>query len=237
MISRRRGFTLIELMITMAIMVILVAVAIVSLRSTQANGRDSERSSDVDTIARGLEQRYNNGMAEPSDGTQVIKAGTNSVGGPNCQLLGYGSGIHSKPFAFVGSEQELFAITQPTTYATEISNVPSLMSGTYPTTEELAYVQGTDDTAFCPEQINPYITEDLPGITSANLKTPSGGTFTLATSAAIPSVATVGSNYYYQPLDANGNLCATVDTECVKFKLYYVSEVDGTVHTIASKHQ
>lgn len=236
MISRRHGFTLIEIMITMAIMVILVAVAIVSLRGSQANGRDAKRASDIDTIARGLEQRYNNGMAQPSGGTHVIAAGQ-SFGNPYCHLpdVGY-VGHHSKLLAFVGSNQQL-ALIIGTQYATQISNLPPLSSGTYPSTEELNYVQGTDDQAFCPEQVDNYITEDLPGITSSNLKTPDGGTLVFATTVTAPSKATVGNNYYYLPLDADGNLCSTIDTPCYKFTLYYVSEVDGTLHSMGSKHQ
>lgn len=66
---RRNGFTVVELVITMAIMAILLGLAVVSLISTQANGRDAERKSDIETIARGIEQRYSRGFAIPSDGS------------------------------------------------------------------------------------------------------------------------------------------------------------------------
>jgi prepilin-type N-terminal cleavage/methylation domain-containing protein len=59
--KRHAGFTLIELLITLTVMVVLVVLAVVSLRSTQANARDEERKTDVENIARGLEQRYING--------------------------------------------------------------------------------------------------------------------------------------------------------------------------------
>ena len=57
----RAGFTLIELMIVMVIMVILLGLGVVSLGNIQAQARDKERSEDIAIIARGLENRYNLG--------------------------------------------------------------------------------------------------------------------------------------------------------------------------------
>lgn len=68
MTYRQQGFTLIELMITMVIIVILMALAIINLRSSQANARDAKRAGDSATIARGLETRYNEGFSPPSAG-------------------------------------------------------------------------------------------------------------------------------------------------------------------------
>lgn len=59
--KRGGGFTLIELMITITIMVILMTLAVVNLLSSQANGRDKERQADMDTLARGLEVYYLSG--------------------------------------------------------------------------------------------------------------------------------------------------------------------------------
>ena len=59
--NRRSGFTLIELLITITVMVILIVLGVVNLRTVQANARDEERKTDIENIARGLEQRYNNG--------------------------------------------------------------------------------------------------------------------------------------------------------------------------------
>lgn len=60
--ERAGGFTLIELLITITIMVILLALTVVSLRSTQANARDEERKTDVESIARHLEVFYDSGV-------------------------------------------------------------------------------------------------------------------------------------------------------------------------------
>lgn len=56
-----RGFTVVEVVVTLTVVVILLGLGTVSLRSSLANGRDSERAADVESIARGLEQRYTNG--------------------------------------------------------------------------------------------------------------------------------------------------------------------------------
>ena len=51
----RRGFTIVELVITITIMGILLTVAIVNLNATQANGRDAERRGDVESLALNIE--------------------------------------------------------------------------------------------------------------------------------------------------------------------------------------
>lgn len=64
------GFTLVELIITIVAMTILMALGTVSITNLQGQARDKERESDIESIARGLEARYNNGnpTAESSDG-------------------------------------------------------------------------------------------------------------------------------------------------------------------------
>jgi prepilin-type N-terminal cleavage/methylation domain-containing protein len=62
------GFTLVELLIVIAIMGILLVLGIVNLKSTQANARDSERASDSQTIATSLEAFYPQGNASVTAG-------------------------------------------------------------------------------------------------------------------------------------------------------------------------
>lgn len=57
----RRGFTIVELLITITIVGILLTLAVVNLRSTQINARDSERQADVENIAKYLETYYTSG--------------------------------------------------------------------------------------------------------------------------------------------------------------------------------
>ncbi len=57
----RRGFTVVELIITITIMGILLTLAVVGIVSTQATARDDERKTDVEVIANNLETYYRNG--------------------------------------------------------------------------------------------------------------------------------------------------------------------------------
>ncbi len=59
--GRSKGFTIVELLITLAIAAALLALGVAGVRSLQGYARDDEREADVAAIARGLEQRYANG--------------------------------------------------------------------------------------------------------------------------------------------------------------------------------
>jgi type IV pilus assembly protein PilA len=54
---RQKGFTLIELMVVIAVIGILAAIALVSLTGVQRNARDSQRKNDMSTYRTAL-QRY-----------------------------------------------------------------------------------------------------------------------------------------------------------------------------------
>lgn len=57
----RRGFTIVELIITITIMGILLTLGVVSLNATQKNGRDAERKGDIEAIQTNLEAFYRTG--------------------------------------------------------------------------------------------------------------------------------------------------------------------------------
>lgn len=62
MASRRgAGFTIVELIVVITILVILTTIAVVRLRLTQQSGRDQERKIDITAIATGLEVYYESG--------------------------------------------------------------------------------------------------------------------------------------------------------------------------------
>ena len=71
--KRRAGFTLVELLITITIMVVLLVLTVVSLRGNQATARDEERKSDVLAIAQQLETYYRSGS--DNSGPYTYKAG------------------------------------------------------------------------------------------------------------------------------------------------------------------
>ncbi len=76
----RLGFTLIELMVVVAIIGVLMAAGIVAFTNAQQNARDARRRADVDAISKALEQHYfNNTFAYPtvaSDINTYFPAGT-----------------------------------------------------------------------------------------------------------------------------------------------------------------
>lgn len=57
----RRGFTIVELLIVIAVMGILLTLGVVNLRGSQTNARDSERKTDIDNIALHLNTYYQSG--------------------------------------------------------------------------------------------------------------------------------------------------------------------------------
>jgi len=63
---RRQGFTLVELLITITIMVTLLILAVVSLRSSQVAARDKAREAQAHSIAIYFEDLYDNGFTGSS---------------------------------------------------------------------------------------------------------------------------------------------------------------------------
>ena len=57
----RRGFTVVELVIVITIMGILLVLGVVNLRGAQANARDEERKTDIESISLHLENFYTSG--------------------------------------------------------------------------------------------------------------------------------------------------------------------------------
>lgn len=72
----RHGFTIVELLIVIVVIGILAAVTIVAYNGIQQRGRDSQRQSDVKTIAKALELYYaDEGRFPPGSGSTTINSG------------------------------------------------------------------------------------------------------------------------------------------------------------------
>jgi len=56
-----RGFSIVELIIIITIMGILITLGVVNMLGAEVNSRDTERKTDIETIAQHLEMFYNNG--------------------------------------------------------------------------------------------------------------------------------------------------------------------------------
>jgi prepilin-type N-terminal cleavage/methylation domain-containing protein len=104
--NKKKGFTLIEILIVVAIIAILASVVLVGLGPTQQAGRDARRISDLSEVQNGLELYYNKcgyypGASNATDATcdasapggTAVTAYTNMAG----ELQAIGIGISSVP--------------------------------------------------------------------------------------------------------------------------------------------
>lgn len=72
----RRGFTLVELLVTITIIGILSSIGLSTFTSAQKKSRDARRKNDLVTIAKALEVYYNDHGRYPNDETGQIKGCT-----------------------------------------------------------------------------------------------------------------------------------------------------------------
>ena len=83
----KRGFTIIELLIAITIMSILILLGVVNLSGAQANGRDSERKTDIETISRYLETYYSSGSGAVDDLNIGVYPTTTQLSGNESTIL------------------------------------------------------------------------------------------------------------------------------------------------------
>jgi len=69
--NSRKGFTLIELMISIAIIVVLTAIIIVNITSTRSKGRDAKKVADVGSVVISLEAYYSKNRHYPLNMTEL----------------------------------------------------------------------------------------------------------------------------------------------------------------------
>lgn len=70
---KRRGFTIVELLIIIVVIAILAAITVVAYNGVQQRGRDSERTADVQAIVKALELYYvDNGNYPAGSGSTTI---------------------------------------------------------------------------------------------------------------------------------------------------------------------
>lgn len=86
MMNNKKGFTLIELVVSMAIIAILAAAGLSSFTTSQIKGRDGRRKSDLQQLARALELYYNDYGKYPARGP--------GPGGSDGYILSCGSGCN-----------------------------------------------------------------------------------------------------------------------------------------------
>ncbi|OGE64353.1 hypothetical protein A3I48_03060 [Candidatus Daviesbacteria bacterium RIFCSPLOWO2_02_FULL_36_7] len=64
--KKDRGFTLVELLVTLSIIAVLMAISITSYDNLTKNARDGQRKSDLKQIQSALEQYYRDNTTYPS---------------------------------------------------------------------------------------------------------------------------------------------------------------------------
>jgi len=77
----KKGFTLLELLVTISIIGILLAIGSVSFSTAQKRGRDSRRQADMKAIQKALEQCYAVDNSYPLTGSLVEGESLDCVGG------------------------------------------------------------------------------------------------------------------------------------------------------------
>ena len=100
--ATRKGFTLIEILIVVAIIAILASVVLVGLGPTQQAGRDARRLSDLHETQNGLELYYNKcgfypGSAAATACTAANNVNTGGYASMVTAITGSGLGIPSIP--------------------------------------------------------------------------------------------------------------------------------------------
>lgn len=81
----RKGFTLIELVVVMAIIAILAAAGLSSFSTSQAKGRDGRRKADLNQLSRALEMYYNDhGQYPTGTGGAIVSCGSGTTCSSSC---------------------------------------------------------------------------------------------------------------------------------------------------------
>ncbi len=91
-----KAFTLVELMVTVAIIGILSAVVLANLNTAKSKSRDSKRITDLGQLQIALEKYYDKCKMYPSDLSSSSYC-VNSAGGPNITLTTFIAKIPSAP--------------------------------------------------------------------------------------------------------------------------------------------
>lgn len=175
---KNSGFTIVEMIVVVAIVVILSTIAIATLGNVQATARDTEREDDTAAIAAHLESIHESGLPSYSLGP--------TYGYPGTATLSLAVTATVQPFLSLGA-----------------SNLRS-----------------------------PGVENNLP------ISLVAATNSTQTTAGVLPQPAY--KDYIYQPLQTDGTLCTAtlpIDRTCVKYNLYYKTEVGDVVKIRTSKHQ
>lgn len=198
----QRGFTLVEILITLVVLVILLGLGVVSTTALQANARDEERETDISVIARSFEQRYKQGNTK-------FKLDVGGYFTPSASVpLGQGSypGIFELQYAygFPKGEFDPDSLTN--------GGSASIIADTYDIPVGALKSPGGQMLAFvCSASCQPAETQSQ-------------------IEASFQTSGAYVDRYVYEPIDASGNICSVgFDYKrCTRFNLYWRDE-SGTI--------
>jgi len=85
---KNKGFTLVELLVVIAVVGLLAAIALFSIDGIKSKSRDTRRVADIKSIQEGLAMYHNDNQSYPIfdgyiTGSDVVSAGLKSDGGMN----------------------------------------------------------------------------------------------------------------------------------------------------------
>lgn len=138
-----RGFTIVEIVITITIMGILLVLAVVNLSSSQVNSRDAERKADIEAIALHLESYYANESSDSQGQTSAggTYPGTTQITDPRNIMPDIDPKSLRAPGVSLDDPISLIAASNPTQTVAGIA--PS------PTTSQYVYQPLTKSGALC----------------------------------------------------------------------------------------
>ena len=128
---KMRGFSVVEVLVVIIVMAILLTLAVVNVRSTQVNARDSERTVDVENIALTFERFY---AANHSGGLSQTYPGTTDFSGTYVTKF-INSSIHESSLRAPGVKPNepvsLISATNSTTTPAGVTPTPTLKTYIY----------------------------------------------------------------------------------------------------------
>lgn len=83
----KKGFTLVELLVVVAIIGLMAGIATVSVNSVRSKGRDAKRVADIKQIQNALELHYSDVGDYPDAPANNSTLGTTTAGANNAQVL------------------------------------------------------------------------------------------------------------------------------------------------------
>jgi prepilin-type N-terminal cleavage/methylation domain-containing protein len=95
--NQKKGFTLIEILIVVAIIAILASVVLVGLGPTQQAGRDARRISDLSEVQNGLELYYNKYGIYPGSAAGVAQSPGATWAALGTAIVGANVGVTTLP--------------------------------------------------------------------------------------------------------------------------------------------